>query len=335
MKATKKILALATICTVLTVSAPVYAETIPTKAKDLGVVSTQMVNPVYSINVNGEYIKNAHVYVSEDRVMIPLRQVFERLGFKVNWNDKTKMIALEKMPVYITLFAGADGYTFAKTAPLKLGKAPEIINGVTYVPVEIMSEILKAELKVQTNGAISISYPEKAPLPFVKANISSVANTTVTITDPQRGEVVLNVNAATVIEDKDGKAVKIDALKKGMSIEVQYSPIMTASMPAQNSPVKIKISQPAAPEESSAIELNCQVTGINNNQITVAPSGAESTGYNSVVLNVSGDTKITDAKGQTVLLRDIKIGMKLTVKHSRAMTMSIPPQTHALEITVQ
>lgn len=57
-------------------------------------------------------------------------------------------------------------------------------------------------------------------------------------------------------------------------------------------------------------------------------------GVEGTVLNVGSSTKYISADGKELSLKDLKLGMTIKVKHSMAMTMSLPPQTAAFEITV-
>ena len=73
------------------------------------------------ITVNGQEIEKTTITNPEGIKMIPLRAVCESLGFTVEWDDDNRMITISDMPLYITLTPDADGYTFARTAPLMLG----------------------------------------------------------------------------------------------------------------------------------------------------------------------------------------------------------------------
>lgn len=59
------------------------------------------------------------------------------------------------------------------------------------------------------------------------------------------------------------------------------------------------------------------------------------TGTEGIVLNVDENTVIRDAEGKKIELKDLAKGMKIEAVHSLAMTMSLPPQTYAYEISVK
>ena len=94
--------------------------------------------------INGEEMADSQYFTENDTVYLPLRAICERLGFNVEWVDETRTVILEKLPVYITFSVDADGYTFARTAPMLLGNAPKIVNDRTMVPARAVSEALGA-----------------------------------------------------------------------------------------------------------------------------------------------------------------------------------------------
>ena len=113
-----------------------FAEYDPDKVVNDNEMSTRMaVAPEFSITVNGAEVEAPVPFEADGNVMIPLRALTEALGYTVEWQGETGTIILSRGPVYITMSAFEDGYTFSRTAPMMLGTAPMLIDGVTYVPV--------------------------------------------------------------------------------------------------------------------------------------------------------------------------------------------------------
>lgn len=75
------------------------------------------------------------------------------------------------------------------------------------------------------------------------------------------------------------------------------------------------------------------ITGINSegNYKSIHIDG---TGIEGVILNIDENTVIRNSNGQPLRLEDLSVGMTIQIKHSMAMTMSLPPQTYAYEIIV-
>ncbi|MFV0441001.1 MAG: copper amine oxidase N-terminal domain-containing protein [Lachnospirales bacterium] len=107
--------------------------------------------------INGENTDIDYKVVSEGRKIIPLRDTFEALGYDVIWNGETKSIDLINGAVSTTVKVGEDSYHFARMADISLGYAPTIIDGTTYVPVEMLSNVLPYTVSYSDNGVMSIS----------------------------------------------------------------------------------------------------------------------------------------------------------------------------------
>ena len=146
----KNILRLAT-AAIIAVSAVVpssmaFAEYNPDKVINENEPSTKNISVENAVFIDNEILDGAELVFSEDVPMFPARKVFEALGYTVEWKGETRTVIISYLPRYITFSIDIDGYTIAKTAPMKLNKAPELINGITYVPVNILSELLEMDI---------------------------------------------------------------------------------------------------------------------------------------------------------------------------------------------
>ncbi len=93
------------------------------------------------IVVNNKKIEGVSAYNNEDgTVMVPLRAIAEALGFDVKWDDEQRCVMVGKA---ISLKIDEDNYIYAKTAPIKLGTAPALAEGLTYVPLSFFKEVAK------------------------------------------------------------------------------------------------------------------------------------------------------------------------------------------------
>ena len=207
------------------------------------------------IEVFGKLINGKTIY-SQGTLLMPTRAVFEALGFEIEWNNEYKMVTLTNLPSYITFTIGKDGYTIARTAPMPLGHAPINIDGVTYVPVSLLTEIMQMEgVSVYDNNSLRISEvkeqaeetkekeekEEKVDLKLQigKGKIVSIdkSNNQILINDENMGEVVLNLSKDTLTVFETNAT----QLAVGQYVIVEYSPAMTLSLPPINNPVKINI----------------------------------------------------------------------------------------------
>lgn len=126
------------------------AQTIPLKVIVLGQNKKEDTEkgPVGDISqlpiiVKDQAIDSLAAYVTNNKVvMVPLRPVAEALGFPVVWKGKTENIYVG---VAASLIVGRDYYTFAKMVPIELGAAPELIEGITYVPLDFFTKVLQMD----------------------------------------------------------------------------------------------------------------------------------------------------------------------------------------------
>lgn len=99
----------------------------------------------YSLNVNDKPVSlgDLTIYKEGSTLMVPLRKTAESLGFKVDWKGET--ISIDNGEVKTTLTMGEDKYYKASSQAIglsqaiPLGAAPIVINGTTYIPVELFN----------------------------------------------------------------------------------------------------------------------------------------------------------------------------------------------------
>lgn len=236
-----------------------------------------------AVIIDGSVLSNADVIVSNDVAMFPARKVFEALGYDVEWNNDTKTVTVSNLPQYVTFKIGVDGYTFAKTAPFRIGTAPELVDGVTYVPVALLSEIFKMDVTVDRNEKILIltivddvedtteettegvseestevvseedvseessengeNTEETTDTAVADVKVVSNKDNEIVVNDENLGEVVLILDDDCKIVFNDNSTGVIDDIKAGAEITVEYGDAMTASLPPINNPVKIVINK--------------------------------------------------------------------------------------------
>lgn len=136
--------------TISTKSIP--AKTTPEKVIVLGEEDMDLEDDIISVMdkvvVDEKELKLEHeIYNSDGRQMIPLRPISEALGYEVKWNNEERSVELTKGAQWTKVTIGEDNYNFAKML-VKLGRAPEIKENKTYVPVEFIEEVLKLDIDI-------------------------------------------------------------------------------------------------------------------------------------------------------------------------------------------
>ncbi len=152
------------------------------------------------------------------------------------------------------------------------------------------------------------------------------------VKDPVRGEVIVRADESTEIVN-DGQAAAFSDITAGATVEVVYGPIMTASLPAQNTAASIVLN-PAeeAPGDAETalpegVEFEGTIKEITENFVLIDSKNGE------IALIVNEDTAIRHAVNKRVYTaEDLEVGMEISGTHSPVMTRSLPPQTVAFEI---
>ncbi len=111
--------------------------------------TTEYTGSVFKLAVNGKYpaLPLAPI-IFNDRALVPVREIFETLGAKVIYEEKTKSIDISYYDNNVTLYIGKSfAYINGKKTNIPDGVAPKLINEVgqpakTMVPVRFISESL-------------------------------------------------------------------------------------------------------------------------------------------------------------------------------------------------
>lgn len=114
--------------------------------------SAAFANDNISVIINGEELETPIApRIVDERLMLPMRSVFESLGAKVNWFDKDKIIFAAKSDSLITLKIGVAQMSLQKISSdenisVPLDAAPYIENEYTLIPVRAAAEALNAKV---------------------------------------------------------------------------------------------------------------------------------------------------------------------------------------------
>ncbi len=123
---------------------------------------------VYKLYVNGKSIETPlEPIIFNDRALVPVREVFEAAGAKVNYNGETKGIYIEGNGIRLNMKIGSDKLSVNGEEKTFLdGVAPKLISkkgesAKTMVPVRFISETLGYEVNF-TGSAIEINTEKQA-----------------------------------------------------------------------------------------------------------------------------------------------------------------------------
>ena len=83
--------------------------------------------------------------IENDRVLVPMRAIFEKLGAEVEWDEESKTVTATQDETNIVMQAGNT--TLIKNGEeITLDAPPQIVNERTLVPVRAVSESFDAEV---------------------------------------------------------------------------------------------------------------------------------------------------------------------------------------------
>ena len=163
-------------------------------------------------------------------------------------------------------------------------------------------------------------------------SILAVEEGMVTILSDETGnEICLMISEETQItKGLDRRIYKIDDLAEGMRISGLHSEAMTASLPPQTLALKINI-EPEQAEETTKVAFSGVIEEIpEEGRILI------STETDQILLMISEETVITSGNDKRIYgFDDLTVGTQISGFHAEPMTMSLPPQTLALEITIE
>jgi hypothetical protein len=101
----------------------------------------QLNEAAVSVTVDGQLVEFAdqQPLIVSDRTLVPVRGVFEPIGFDVDWNSDTRQAILSSDEYHVILTIGSD--TFTTNDNLRTLEVPaQIINGRTMLPIRAVLE---------------------------------------------------------------------------------------------------------------------------------------------------------------------------------------------------
>jgi len=104
-----------------------------------------------------------NVFENGSNVMIPIRKVFEALGFTVTWNGDDCSVNLSNDDVDAFIFIGDNTCQMTGDDPateLVLDAAPVIVDGSTYAPTQLLDTLMgNGYASAFTEGVLTVSAP--------------------------------------------------------------------------------------------------------------------------------------------------------------------------------
>lgn len=133
--------------------------------------------------------------IIQGKTMVPVRGVFETLGFDVSW-DNQKAVAIIKNSDYEIEIPKKKNYFSVNGKSIKPIVAQTVVNGQLYIPLTAIEDSINADTSWDaTNEMAHISYNKKdiyvncktpqKPAPKTNTTKKTKTNTTTTTTTPK------------------------------------------------------------------------------------------------------------------------------------------------------
>ncbi len=129
-----------------------------------------------NLTLNGKKVSNSDIYFRNNELMLPIRNVAEAFKLDLGWEQKTRTASLDDKAIIATATANDYYYRYGAMADIRLNITPEIKKGKMYVPLDFLSEVLKADVNV-----------DKAKI-TVSLNVSN-ANTTIKMHEIAKSQI--------------------------------------------------------------------------------------------------------------------------------------------------
>ncbi len=141
--------------------------------------------------------------------------------------------------------------------------------------------------------------------------------------------VTLIVGRETVIRDSNSRNIPVSELRKGMTVDAEFSSAMTASIPPQARAFRIIV---VSRNSDSAFTVGRVWSVDLRNRFLY--TGSPNDRLSQMRFVITDSTLLLDMNGNRIPLRDFRVGQRVRVEHATFQTQSIPPQTTAYVVKI-
>jgi hypothetical protein len=133
------------------------------------------------VQLNGQTLHTSVApMTTHGRILVPMRDIFEALGAKVDWNALTQGINAQRGTTQVQMQMGKSVAT-VNGQTVNLDQAPMAVNGSTMVPLRFVSEAMGA--KVDWNNTLQVVSIQSSGTGAVATNPGSTGTQTAGVRD--------------------------------------------------------------------------------------------------------------------------------------------------------
>ena len=104
-----------------------------------------------NLTLNGKKVKTTDIYFRNNELMLPIRNVAQAFDLSLSWDQNTRTASLDDKAIVSKATANDYYYSYGSFADIRLDITPEIKNCKMYVPLDFLSEVLKANVETDAN----------------------------------------------------------------------------------------------------------------------------------------------------------------------------------------
>ena len=164
-----------------------------------------------TVKINNEtVIFDQKPIIENDRTLVPIRAIAEKMLFDVDYEHSTQKITLKNFNTVLTLYVNQKSITKElihasntysdKTKSISLDVPAKIIEGRTYVPLRAISELFGATVEWDNNNHtanISYALTSGEPVEFIDKGIEHLCRVAITLGDIDTTDLN-NIDDATI-----------------------------------------------------------------------------------------------------------------------------------------
>ncbi|MEI3163947.1 MAG: copper amine oxidase N-terminal domain-containing protein [Lachnospirales bacterium] len=259
-----------------------------------------------SVNLNGENVEfsNQSPVIVEGRTLIPLRGVFEKLGYEISWDNETKTATFTKENTVVKVTVNANNFTI-NDGSVNLDVPAQIVNGSMMLPLRAVGEAtgLKVDWDNDTK-TVKLNSESDGVFSFGddgKATIKSKEQVTTEATTETTTEAVKNVSKVDLKLTADQKKYASEYIEfiKTVTFCDYYSTVMGNYIDEFNSYTK-KVS------DDDFIALLEETIAVNNQAKTRLMSDFKSSGANHELITALNNTITRADSFFSLMLKNFK-----------------------------
>ena len=200
-------------------------------------MSTNVFAGDISVNLDGEAVEftGQEPVITEGRTLIPLRGVFEKLGYNISWDNNTKTAEFEKEGIKVCVTANSGEFS-VNGESIALDVPAQIINGSMMLPLRAIGEA--AGLKVDWD-----SESKSVNLDSSNGN-SYVEATTEVLTE-------LTTEESTETTTEADKTLSDEEIKKHVDGYITYTraAVLSANVLSNEAAISVLLDETENPED--------------------------------------------------------------------------------------